>query len=51
MSRTLEGMVRDLVGKILLESVVASAFEVAGVQFQREKDYHKLPGVVYDFRV
>ncbi len=50
MSGTLEGMVRDLVGKILLESVVASAFEVAGVQFQREKDYDKLAGVVYNFR-
>jgi hypothetical protein len=50
MGGTLEGMVRDLVGKILLESVVASAFEVAGIQFQREKDYDKLSGVVYDFR-
>jgi len=47
---TLEGIVRDLVGRILLESVVASALEPEGLPFQREEDYPHLPGVVYDFR-
>jgi hypothetical protein len=47
---TLEGIVRDLVGRLLLESVVASALERERLPFVREKDYAGLTGVVYDFR-
>lgn len=47
---TLEGIVRDLVGKVLLESVVADALTSEGVTFVREKEYESLRGVVYDFR-
>ncbi|MBI4027907.1 MAG: hypothetical protein HY360_23180 [Verrucomicrobia bacterium] len=47
---TLEGIVRDLVGKVLLESVVADALASEGVTFIREKEYESLRGVVYDFR-
>jgi hypothetical protein len=49
-SSTLEGIVRDLVGRILLESVVTAALEARHLQFQREDSYEHLPGVVYDFR-
>ncbi len=47
---TLEGIVRDLVGKVLLESLVANALTNRGLPFQREKEYESLRGVVYDFR-
>lgn len=47
---TLEGIVRDLVGRVLLESVVASALTDQSVPFQREEEYSFLRGVVYDFR-
>jgi hypothetical protein len=47
---TLEGIVRDLVGKVLLESVVADALTSEGVAFVREKEYESMRGVVYDFR-
>ncbi len=47
---TLEGIVRDLVGRVLLESVVASALADQSVPFQREDEYPFLQGVVYDFR-
>lgn len=47
---TLEGIVRDLVGKILLESVVADALSKAGVPYKRESEYSYLMGVVYSFR-
>lgn len=47
---TLEGIVRDLVGRVLLESVVASALSDQAVPFQREEEYQFLSGVVYDFR-
>jgi len=47
---TLEGIVRDLVGRVLLESIVASALEAKGLSFQRESEYESLPGVIYDFR-
>jgi len=47
---TLEGLVRDLVGKVLLESVVANALKERGLVFQREREYRALKGVVYDFR-
>lgn len=47
---TLEGLVRDLVGKVLLESMVANALKERHLPFQRESDYRALKGVVYDFR-
>ena len=47
---TLEGIVRDLVGRVLLESIVASALLDRKVPFKRENEYEALPGVVYDFR-
>jgi hypothetical protein len=47
---TLEGIVRDLVGRILLESIVDSALRDRGIAFQRESEYTSLSGVVYDFR-
>jgi hypothetical protein len=47
---TLEGIVRDLVGRVLLESIVASALKDQNVPFKREGEYEALPGVVYDFR-
>lgn len=47
---TLEGIVRDLVGRLLLESVVANALEREGLPFVREEDYASLAGVVYNFR-
>ena len=50
MESTLEGIVRDLVGRVLLEEVVAEALKDAGVPYLREEDYSSLSGVVYDFR-
>ena len=47
---TLEGIVRDLVGRVFLELIVASALERQNVSFLRESEYESLPGVVYDFR-
>jgi len=47
---TLEGIVRDLVGRVLLESIVESALNKDQVPFQREHEYSSLTGVVYDFR-
>lgn len=47
---TLEGIVRDLVGRVLLETVVASALVDENLQFQREEEYSSLSGVLYDFR-
>jgi hypothetical protein len=47
---TLEGIVRDLIGRVMLESIVESALTVAGVPFKREEEYASLSGVVYDFR-
>ena len=47
---TLEGIVRDLVGRVLLESIVDSALSERGIPYQREEQYAALPGVVYDFR-
>lgn len=47
---TLEGIVRDLVGRVVLESIVASALDDAGVAYKREDDYASIAGVVYDFR-
>jgi hypothetical protein len=47
---TLEGIVRDLVGRVLLEDVVANALDAAGVAYKRESEYAGIKGVVYDFR-
>ena len=47
---TLEGIVRDLVGRVLLESIVENALYREKLPFQREKEYSSLSGVVYDFR-
>ena len=47
---TLEGIVRDLVGRVLLESIVESALVKRRLPFCREADYKALSGVVYDFR-
>ncbi len=47
---TLEGIVRDLVGRILLESIVDSSLRKYDVEFQRESEYESLKGVIYDFR-
>lgn len=50
MESTLEGIVRDLVGRVLLEEVVAEALKDEGVSYLREEEYSSLSGVVYDFR-
>lgn len=50
MEATLEGIVRDLVGRVLLEEVVAEALKKEKVPFLREEEYSSLSGVVYDFR-
>lgn len=47
---TLEGIVRDLVGRVLLEEVVMHALNEEGVAFLREHEYPSVTGVVYDFR-
>jgi len=47
---TLEGIVRDLVGRVLLESIVANALDYAEISYKRESEYDSLKGVVYDFR-
>jgi len=47
---TLEGIVRDLVGRVLLESIVDSALRNLDIPFEREKEYESLAGVLYDFR-
>ena len=47
---TLEGIVRDLIGRVLFESIVDRALHDEGLTFQREEEYASLKGVVYDFR-
>lgn len=47
---TLEGIVRDLVGRVLLESIVDVALRRRGLSFLREEQYESLAGVVYNFR-
>lgn len=47
---TLEGIVRDLIGRVMLESIVESALKAAKVPFKREEEYSGLTGVVYDIR-
>lgn len=48
--RTLEGIVRDLVGRLLYEAVVKDALESEGVPFKEENEYSGIEGVVYKFR-
>jgi len=50
MKATTEGIVRDLIGRLLLEQFVENALKKAGVPYRPEKDYKSLSGVVYDFR-
>jgi hypothetical protein len=47
---TIEGQIRDLLGRYLLEAVVEAAFNRFQVSFQRENEYSALAGVVYDHR-
>ena len=47
---TLEGIVRDLVGRVMIETIVQSALERAGVPYKRENEYDGLSGVVYKHR-
>lgn len=47
---TLEGIVRDLVGRVMLETIVENALERANVPYKRESDYTGLSGVVYTHR-
>lgn len=47
---TLEGIVRDLVGRVLLESIVDVALRQRNLKFLREEQYKSIAGVVYDFR-
>ena len=47
---TLEGIVRDLVGRVLFEEVVAHSLDKYEVEYLREEEYSSLIGVVYDFR-
>jgi hypothetical protein len=47
---TTEGIVRDLVGRLLLEDFVAQALKKENVPFLREDEYDGITGVVYDFR-
>jgi len=50
MESTIEGIVRDLVGRVLLEEVVVEALGKEKVPFLREGEYSSLSGVIYDFR-
>ncbi len=47
---TLEGIVRDLVGRLLLESIVANALDDSSIPYKRESEYKYIEGVVYNFR-
>lgn len=47
---TLEGIVRDLVGRVFLESLVANALDSAGVPYQSESESQPIEGVIYNFR-
>lgn len=50
MKGTTEGIVRDLVGRVLLEDFVAAALDSEEIEYLREDDYSGITGVVYDFR-
>lgn len=45
-----EGIVRDLVGKVMLENVVADALDTLGVAYRREVENERIEGVVYSNR-
>lgn len=47
---TTEGIVRDLIGRLLLEDFVAAALENENVPFLREDQYDAITGIVYNFR-
>lgn len=47
---TLEGIVRDLVGRVMLETIVESALQNAGIGYKREDEYSRLSGVIYNHR-
>ncbi|MDY6806530.1 MAG: hypothetical protein SXA11_22355 [Cyanobacteriota bacterium] len=47
---TLEGIVRDLVGRVFLESLVANALDSAGVPYKSESESQPIDGVIYNFR-
>lgn len=48
--RTLEGIVRDLVGRLLFEAIVRDALEKEGIPYLHEDEYNGIEGVVYKFR-
>lgn len=48
--RTLEGIIRDLVGRLLYEAVVKDALDEAEVPYLSEEEYSGIDGVVYKFR-
>jgi len=48
--RTLEGIVRDLVGRLLFESIVKNALESKGIPFTPEEECSGLSGVIYSHR-
>lgn len=47
---TTEGIVRDLIGRVLFEEIVARALSNQKIQYMRESEYSSLTGVIYDFR-
>ncbi|MDE0395549.1 MAG: hypothetical protein OYK82_12315 [Gammaproteobacteria bacterium] len=47
---TLEGIVRDLVGRVMLETIVESALKEVRIPYKREDQYTELSGVVYNHR-
>ncbi len=49
-ARTLEGIVRDLVGRLLFESIVKRALEDVGVPYVPEDECSGLSGVIYSHR-
>lgn len=48
--RTLEGIVRDLVGRLLFEKIVENALIKENVPYLKESEYNGIDGVVYKFR-
>lgn len=50
MRGTTEGIVRDLVGRVLLEDFVAASLTKEKINFLREDEYTGIKGVIYDFR-
>ena len=47
---TLEGFVRDLIGRVMLESIAEAGLDKAEVPYKREDQYSRIAGVVYDHR-